>query len=91
LLLYASAAAYVAFCGMPVLRDLVSPNTKKASTLDAEKTTETPDALAAIFFCFLLLAIWCALVSSGQKRLTQTLLPDVTHYIEALPSNSPPN
>lgn len=85
LLLYASATVYVAFCGMPVLRDLAAPSTKNTTTPEGENKKENTDGLAALFFCFMLLAIWCSLVSSGQKRLTQTLLPEVTHYVEAIP------
>lgn len=80
LLLYASAAVYVAFCGLPVLRDIAAPSKK-----EAENAKEAPDALAALFFCFIILAIWCSLVFSGQERLTKTLLPEVAHYVESNP------
>lgn len=88
LLFYASAAAYVAFCGMPVVRDLAAPSTPP-SISDAENKKESSDALVAFFIGFILLIIWCSLVSSGQKRLTQTLLPEVTHYTEIIPPKQP--
>lgn len=78
LLLYASAAVYVAFCGFPVLRDMATPSKK-----EVESSKEAPDALAALFFCFIILAIWCGLVFSGQERLTKTFLPEVSHYVES--------
>ncbi|MBA1183784.1 hypothetical protein [Stutzerimonas nitrititolerans] len=81
LLLYASAVVYVAFCGLPVLRDIATPSQK-----EAESSKEAPDALAALFFCFIILAIWCSLVFSGQERLTKTLLPEVAHYVDPTPS-----
>lgn len=81
LLLYASAAVYVAFCGLPVLRDIATPSKK-----EAESAKEAPDGLAALFLCFIILAIWCSLVFSGQERLTKTLLPEVAHYVESNPS-----
>lgn len=81
LLLYASATVYIAFCGLPVLRDIATPSKK-----EAESNKETSDGLAALFFCFIILAIWCSLVFSGQERLTKTLLPEVTHYVESTPS-----
>ena len=77
LLLYASAAIYVAFCGFPILRDMAAPSKK-----EVDNAKEAPDALAALFFCFIILAIWCGLVFSGQERLTKIFLPEVSHYVK---------
>lgn len=79
LLLYASATVYVAFCGLPILRDIATPSKK-------ESDSAAPDGLAALFFCFIILAFWCSLVFSGQERLTKTLLPEVAHYVKSNPS-----
>ncbi len=82
LLLYASATVYVAFCGLPILRDIATPSKKESDSA----TKEAPDGLAALFFCFIILAVWCSLVFSGQERLTKTLLPEVAHYVKSNPS-----
>lgn len=79
LFLYASAAVYVAFCGLPVLRDIATPGKK-----EVESTKEAPDGLAALVICFIILTLWCSLVFSGQERLTKTFLPDITHYVKPI-------
>ena len=83
LLLYASATVYVAFCGLPILRDIAISGTKEPEST----TKEAPDGLTALFLCFIILAVWCHLVFSGQERLTKTLLPEVAHYVKSNPSN----
>mgnify|MGYP001077959121 CR=1 FL=1 len=82
IVLYSSVAIYIAMCGAAVLRDLYSTGRKKYSDTEGKNDEKEPDGLAFIVLGFILLAIWSSVVFAGQKRLTQTFLPEITHPIE---------
>lgn len=74
LVLYGTATIFVAFCGQAVMLNLLSP----APTEENAKEDRSGDAIGALFFGGILLAIWCGMVSFGQSRLTTTFLPTIT-------------
>lgn len=81
LVLYASAAIYVSVCGVAVLRDLASPALSKNK--EKESNGEgSGDGVVLLVLPVILLLIWCWLVFAGQTRITQTFLPEVTHYTD---------
>jgi hypothetical protein len=81
LILYSSAAIYVSACGVAVLRDMASAKPNQKDDEDS-KSNESGEGLALLVGPLILLFMWCWLVFAGQSRITQTLLPDITHYIE---------
>lgn len=88
LVLYASVAIYIAFCGRSILLDLATTGKKKNAEPGSEAQDGGPDGLAVLLIVLLLLAMWSWLVFAGQTRLTSTLLPEVTHLIEVKSSKS---
>ncbi|WP_143520276.1 hypothetical protein [Halopseudomonas pelagia] len=81
LILYASGAIYISACGVAVLRDMASSTASKKSD-EESKGGESSEGLGLLIVPLILLFIWCWLVFAGQTRITQTLLPEITHYIE---------
>jgi hypothetical protein len=81
LVLYASAAIYTSFFGMAVMRDIATPVQQANSEKTLKSDESSPDGLAAMVIAILLLAVWSSLVFSGQKKLTATFLPNITHYV----------
>ncbi|MFO1301376.1 MAG: hypothetical protein U1F17_13570 [Burkholderiaceae bacterium] len=82
LVFYASAAIVIVFCGRAVLADLISTATTKSTAADTESSSKGNEAVGFLLIALALLAFWSWLVFAGQKRLTQTLLPEVTHFVD---------
>ncbi len=74
LIRYASVAIFAAIFGMSLLTSVFSSHNDEANA-------ESND-LGKLMFVFFLAFIWSWLVFNGQIRLTQTLLPPQTHYLE---------
>ena len=67
---------------MAVLRDLYSSENKKHSDTEENNNKKEQGGMGFIVFGLIILALWSSLVFSGQKRLTQTFLPEITHSTE---------
>jgi len=81
LILYSSAAVYISVCGAAVLRDMASAKVTQKDD-EQSKGNENSEGLALLIFPLILLFMWSWLVFAGQSRITQILLPEITHYIE---------
>lgn len=93
LIIYACASIYITLCGHAVLKDFYS--TGKKSKNESSSKNEQPndgDGLSSLISAIIFLVIWGWLIFSGQTRLTQTLLPEITHYKKELsqPQSKPP-
>ena len=87
LVFYSAAAIVFAFCGLAVFRWFAEDAPKQSAT-SAEVNPKRTDGIAVLMIGALLLSIWGWLVFAGQTRLTQTLLPEITHPIEKQKSKS---
>lgn len=82
---YASMIVYLAVCGAAVFRDIyrsIRPGPEEKSTNNDRQDT---DGIAFFFTTAILIALWGWAVFAGQKRLTDTFLPDIAHYVEITP------
>lgn len=89
LVFYASSAIVITFCGKAVLRDLVLLDRDTVEKENEVKDKESHVG-AAFLLALIVLAVWGWLVFAGQTRLTRTLLPEITHPIEAKPAKTGP-
>lgn len=81
LVLYASGAIYITFCGNAVLRNISIRSTSNGSDASSEAGGRG-DGLGVLFLALVLLVLWGWLVFGGQTRLTRTFLPEITHTAE---------
>ncbi|KPM47244.1 hypothetical protein [Jiulongibacter sediminis] len=78
LIFYGSGIIVLIFCGKAVLIDLLRNDDK-----DKE-----PNIMGGLFMALILLFTWGGFVWSGQTKLTNTLLPEITHPIPINQSSS---
>jgi uncharacterized membrane protein len=82
---YASMIVYLTVCGAAVFKDIyrtIRPDPKvKPTNSDAQNS----DGIGFLFITAILIALWGWAVFAGQKRLTDTFLPDIAHYVEKTP------
>ncbi|WP_146012991.1 MULTISPECIES: hypothetical protein [unclassified Pseudomonas] len=82
---YASMVVYLTVCGAAVFKDIyhsIQPDLKDKSSGDDAKEA---NGIGFLFVAAILIALWGWAVFAGQKRLTDTFLPDIAHYIEKTP------
>ncbi len=87
LIIYACASIYITLCGHAVLKDFYATGKKSKNENNNESKSEQSndgDGLSSLVSALIFLVIWGWLIFSGQTRLTQTLLPEVTHYKKEL-------
>lgn len=78
---YVSIITVIAVCGKAVLIDIVVDPKHPEKESDASSKVEKEDsATGGLVIAIIVLLIWCGLVSSGQKRLSETFLPEIAHY-----------
>lgn len=82
LVFYASAAIVIAFCGRAVIADIARSTSEKTVSAESKSSDGAPDGAGVLLISLIVLALWSWLVFAGQTRLTQTLLPEVTHPVE---------
>ena len=86
LVLYGSVAVMATICGRAVIIHLVVPDKKlprKRGKVEPSESDENGDGLGYLVLTLFLIFAWGSMVSSGQARLTETLLPEMTHPIQA--------
>lgn len=83
LVFYGAATIVITFCGKAVMRDIISPANKAPKEPSPDEKTESSQVLGGLLLVVIVMAVWGKLVYAGQVRLTETLLPEVTHPIAA--------
>jgi hypothetical protein len=85
LIIYACASIYITLCGHAVLKDFYATGRKTKNEKESKsEQSNDGDGLSSLISALIFLVIWGWLIFSGQTRLTQTLLPEVTHYKKEL-------
>ncbi|OCW20930.1 hypothetical protein C9382_11760 [Pseudomonas aylmerensis] len=76
---YTSMLVYLTVCGSAVFKDI------GRTMLSEPEDKSSGGGMAFLLVAGLLIAIWGWAVFAAQKRLTETFLPDIAHYIEQAP------
>ena len=79
---YTSMLVYLTVCGSAVLKDI---GRTILSEPEDKPSESSGNGMAFLLVAGILIAIWGWAVFAAQKRLTETFLPDIAHYIEQTP------
>jgi len=82
---YASLIVYLTVCGAAVFRDIYSAIRPGPEEKSMSGDPQKADGIGFLFITAILIALWGCAVFAGQKRLTDTFLPDIAHYVEKAP------